>query len=289
MNGPRENNLPLEAGVGLRGPYFSDFASGTPRVGFLEIHPENYFGGGHRLACLQEAAKHYPLSFHCVGLSLGSVEPPKAEHLKHLARLCDRFKPSLVSDHLSWSASGNAHLNDLLPLPYTRESLSFVCRNIHAAQQALGRSIAIENPSTYLTFEENEFSEADFLNEVSARTGCGILLDVNNIYVSACNNNFDARTYLEDINENAVAEIHLSGHTVGGDATGQLRIDTHDRKVCDDVWELYDFALGLIGPRPTLIEWDAHFPPLARLLGEAKKAQILLNKHASCGAAHAVA
>jgi uncharacterized protein (UPF0276 family) len=272
MNGALPSDLPLSAGVGLRAPYFQAFASGTPATGFLEIHPENYYGGGARLEYLAEAASHYPLSFHCVGLSLGSTERPRPDLLKKLQSLTARFSPALVSDHVSWSASGNAHLNDLLPLPYTLESLAFVARNIDYVQQALGRSIAVENPSVYLTFRGNVLAEAEFLNELCYRTGCFLLLDINNLYVNAFNNRLNIGRYLETIDAGAVAEYHLAGHT-----TGKMLIDTHDQTICNDVWAMYDIALRKIGPRPTLIERDGNYPPLDELLAEAAKAQIKLD------------
>lgn len=268
--------LPATSGVGLRAPYYADFAQKAGLTGFLEIHPENYFGGGLRLAYLQEASKNYPLSFHCVGLSLGSTSKPKPQHLASLKKLVERFKPAAVSDHLSWSASGNAHLNDLLPLPYTRETLSFVMSNIDHVQQTLGRPLLIENPSVYLSYKENHFHEADFLNELCSRTGCGILLDVNNIYVNAHNNGVHAEDYIGLIKATYVKQIHLSGHTKAGDATGRLIIDTHDHPTCEEVWSLYDYTLSRFGRTPTLIEWDGQFPPLADLLDEADRAKAMI-------------
>ncbi len=260
--------MPVTAGVGLRGKHFADFASGKPDAGFLEIHPENYFGGGARLHYLQEAAKHYALSFHCVGMSLGSVERPKADHLANLKRLVARFKPKHVSDHLSWSASGNAHLNDLLPLPYTEESFRFIAANIDHVQQELGCPISIENPSSYLAFRHSEIPEAEFMNQLAAKTGCGILLDLNNVFVSACNTNSSVQAHIDEINPAFVREYHLAGHSVSED----VRIDTHDAPVCNDVWDIYSYALRKIGARPTLIEWDAQLPELPVLLHEARKA-----------------
>lgn len=276
--GARSFQLPVSAGVGLRAPHYFDFAQGNLKTGFLEIHPENYFGGGLRRAYLEEIAGHYPISFHCVGLSLGSVQRPALDHLKKLKNLMDAINPAAISDHVSWSASGNAHLNDLLPLPYTPESLRHIAANIDHVQNFLGRQIAVENPSVYACFKSSPIEEPDFINQLVALTGCGILLDINNIFVNACNNGIDATRYLNAIDGRAVSEIHLAGHRIGGDASGKLRIDTHDHPVCAEVWELYAAAIERFGPRPTLIEWDAQVPPIQTLLNEAEKASIIMRQ-----------
>jgi uncharacterized protein len=275
-NGARLSALPVQTGVGLRAPHYSDFVTGTPDTGFLEIHPENYFGGGLRRAYLEEIKKHYPISFHCVGMSLGSIERPKIEHLKKLKQLVDAINPVSISDHISWSASGNAHLNDLLPLPYTPESLSVICNNINVVQDFLGRRILVENPSVYACFKHSILEETDFINQITTRTNCGILLDINNVFVNACNNGIDAERYIKSISADAVGEIHLAGHMAGKDKT-ELRIDTHDEPVCDDVWMLYERTIAHMGVRPTLVEWDAKLPALDVLLNEAAKAQSIMD------------
>lgn len=277
----RPASLPAEAGVGLRAPHFTDFVSGAPRTGFLEIHPENYFGGGARLDVLEAVEEHYSLSFHCTGLSLGSRQGPKKRHIERLKWLVERFRPASISDHLSWSASGNAHLNDLLPLPYTRESLWTVTANINTVQQALGHRILIENPSLYLNFAESPLEEAEFISDVAARTGCGILLDVNNLFVNQCNNGNDAIGYIDTLDACDIGEIHLAGHSTGTGEANRLKIDTHDQPVAPEVWRLYAYALERFGPKPTLIEWDAQVPYLQALLDEASKAQKMLNAMAA--------
>lgn len=277
--------LPLRAGVGLRAPHYAAFASGRPDTGFLEIHPENYFGGGARTAYLEEAARYYPLSFHCVGLSLGSPQRPASTHLSALKKLVARFNPVAVSDHLSWSASGNAHLNDLLPLPYTAETMHFFRANVNAVQDALGRAIFVENPTAYLTFPGSRH-EAEFLSELATLTGCRILLDVNNLYVNHCNNSINMADYLARLDSAAVAEIHLAGHALPNEHAHGLRIDTHDHPVSNPVWALYAHTLALIGPKPTLIEWDANIPPLDTLLGEAEKAESMMRVFMPAEARH---
>lgn len=273
--------IPAQAGVGLRLTHIAELAGESTdakrRVPWLEVHSETFLNaGGPRLAMLQDVRSRYPLSCHGVGLSLGSAQGVDAAHLKRLAHLFDRVKPVLVSDHLSWSVVDGAYLNDLLPLPYTEETLAIVCANVARTQDALGQQILIENPSLYLSFIESNIPEWEFLRRVVRNTGCGLLLDVNNIYVSATNNAFDASHYLAEIPAEAVGEIHLAGHSV---EDGVL-IDTHSTYVCDPVWELYRDAIRRIGPRPTLIEWDMDVPEFAELQREAARAQAIMNQHA---------
>ncbi len=271
-------SLPRAAGIGLRAPHVAEVLSARPAVAWLEVHSENYFGdGGPALAQLLRVRADYPLSLHGVGLSLGSAQPPDAEHLRRLKRLADRVEPAAVSDHLSWGAAGGRHLNELLPLPLIKEALEQVCRNVAATQEALGRRILVENVSSYLRYRQDAMPEWEFVAEVAVRTGCGLLLDVNNIYVSAQNHGFDPGTYLAHVCETAggaVEEIHLAGFE---ERAGCL-IDTHSRPMAEPVWTLYDDAIARLGPQPTLIEWDANIPPLAVLLGERDRAQAVLEQ-----------
>jgi uncharacterized protein (UPF0276 family) len=268
------------AGIGLRHAHYRDVAETKPDIGWLEVHPENYFGGGLNRHYLTKAREIYPLSFHAVGLSLGSAERVSRGHLQNIKDLIAIYEPFQVSDHASWSMSGNAHLNDLLPLPYTEETLAVLCRNINETQEFLARRILVENPSTYLAFRESTMSEWEFMNEAAQRTGCGILLDVNNIYVQSRNHGFDAREYLAGIEARHVGEMHLAGHSEREGADGAVvLIDTHDSLIRPEVWDLYAFAVERFGAVPVLIEWDQKLPPLATLIEEAKRAQdIILNR-----------
>lgn len=270
----RPSPIPAQAGVGLRHPHISAFAAGTPDTAWVEIHSENFFApGGPRIAQLENVRSHFEISCHGVGLSLGSAQGVDATHLSTLRRLVDRFEPGLVSEHLSFSVVDDIYVNDLLPLPYTEEALEVVVRNVEQSQEALGRQILVENPSSYITFVDSVLTEWDFLAELSRRSGCGLLLDVNNIYVSAENNGFNTHTYLDGIPGDAVGEIHLAGHTVDGSGEDRLLIDTHGDVVADPVWSLYQKTLEKLGPRPTLIEWDTDIPELEILLAEAHTAQ----------------
>ena len=252
----------------------SAFAAGTPDTAWVEIHSENFFApGGPRIAQLEDVRSHYEISCHGVGLSLGSAQGVDTDHLSTLRGLIDRFEPGLVSEHLSFSVVDDIYVNDLLPLPYTEEALEVVVKNVVFTQDALGQKILIENPSSYLAFVDSVLTEWDFLAELTRRSGCGLLLDVNNIYVSAENNGFDAKTYLDGIPADAVGEIHLAGHAIDGRGEDRLLIDTHGDVVADPVWTLYQEALEKLGPRPTLIEWDTDIPELEVLLAEAYTAQ----------------
>ena len=270
--------IPARAGIGLRAPHCREIIETRPDIAWVEVHSENYFGdGGQPHHLLERIRRDCPLSLHGVGLGLGSVSPLDRGHLDKLARLIDRYEPGLVSEHLCWGAAGGRHLNDLLPLPYTEEALAHVCGRIEQVQTHLGRQILIENVSSYLQFLHSTIPEWEFLAAVASRSGCAILLDVNNIHVSAVNHRFDARTYLAAIPAAAVQEIHLAGF----DASGPCLIDTHGTAVADEVWSLYRETIARLGPRPTLIEWDTDIPPLDVLLGEAAKAaRILEHVHA---------
>jgi uncharacterized protein len=264
------------AGIGLRSAHYKPLLEEKPAIAWLEVHPENYFGGGRHNHLLKIARETYPVSFHGIGLSLGSSDPVNAGHVESLKRLIGEYDPIRVSDHASWSASGNAHMNDLLPLPYTQETLDNLCRNIDIVQKALGRSILIENPSTYLSFDISTMSEAAFLAAAVARTGCGLLLDINNIIVQAHNHGFDADEYLSEIPADAVGEMHLAGHVEEIFPSGTLLVDTHSEPVPDKVWALFERTITLFGPRPTLIEWDRDLPAFHVLLDEAMRAEEIL-------------
>jgi uncharacterized protein (UPF0276 family) len=265
--------IPARSGIGLRAAHYRDLLESRPAVGWLEVHSENYFGeGGAPLHYLELARAHYPLSLHGVGMSLGSIDPLDYRHLAKLKALIERFEPGLVSDHLSWSSVSSRHFNDLLPLPYTEEALAHVSRRVLQVQEYLGRRLLVENPSTYLQHAESCIPEGEFIAELARRTGCGILLDVNNVYVSARNHRLDARRFIESIPGRHVAEIHLAGFT----STDEVLIDTHSRPVAAEVWALFARAIERFGPRPALIEWDADLPPLALLVAEAGHAQALL-------------
>lgn len=267
-------------GIGLRAVHHRDFAdrlaAETPLpVDFLEIHAENYLHSGspaHRL--LLQLAERVPISVHSIGLSLGSAEGVDNLHLDRLAALVTDCSPALVSDHLAWSRVGGRYLNDLLPLPYTSEALGILCANIDRVQSRLKRPLLLENPSTYLALP-GDWPEGAFIAEILRRTGCGLLLDVNNIYVSACNQGRNPIDWLADYPLAATGEIHVAGHDLRDTPTGAVRIDTHAAPVCAEVWDLYRAVTAEIGPRPTLLEWDDAIPPLDTLLAEAAKAQTL--------------
>ena len=291
MTSPSHNKKPFPArpfraaGIGLRSSHYDDIIEQKPSVGWIEVHPENYFGGGIHRHYLGKAREHYPLSLHAVGLSLGSDQPADENHLRQLKELIDLFEPFQVSDHASWSASGNAHLNDLLPLPYTQETLQRLCENVDRVQTYFGRRILVENPSTYLSFTIDEMPEYEFMNEIARHTGCGILLDVNNIFVQSVNHSFDPYAYIDNIDPRPVQEIHLAGHTERTFDDGKILVDTHNRPVCDDVWALYDHTISRLGAVPTLIEWDGDVPPLAELVAESDKAQSIIDNRTMADAA----
>jgi uncharacterized protein (UPF0276 family) len=269
--------IPAKAGVGLRFPHHQAVADTRPEVAWLEVHTENYMGGGTPLRYLEAIRRDYPISLHGVGLSLGSAEGLDAGHLERVRCTVERLEPGLVSEHLSWSTVGGTYLADLLPLPMTEEALDVVCRHVEQVQAFLRRRILVENPSTYLRFRHSTIPEWEFLAKVAERTGCGILCDVNNIYVSACNHSWDASAYLAALPPAAVGEIHLAGHAVKKlDGGRTLRIDDHGSRVAPQVWALYAEALARFGQVPTLIEWDTDVPPLEVLLEETARATAVL-------------
>ena len=264
--------LPALVGIGLRAPHVAEIVTTRPRIAWLEVHAENYMGGGPAPAALDSLRRDYPVAVHGVGLSLGSAEGLDARHLERLRQLVQRIDPAAISEHLSWSASGGAYLNHLLPLPYTEEVLAVVSRHLDEAQTRLRRRILLENPSSYLRFRHSPIPEPQFLAELVRRTGCGLLCDVNNVHVSGHNLGFDAIDYLDALPAAAVGEIHLAGHAVN-DADGRsVLIDDHGSPVAAAVWGLYEHALARFGPRPTLIEWDTDIPALPVLLAEADAA-----------------
>jgi uncharacterized protein len=265
----------VDTGIGLRAPHVEEILATRPLIPWLEIHAENYMGGGPALRDLDAIRRDYPLSIHGVGLSLGRADGLDRRHLSRLRALVDRVEPRLVSEHLAWSVAGGVYLNHLLPLPYTTESLALVARHVDEAQATLGRRLLVENPSSYLRFRHSTIPEPEFLAELVHLTGCGLLCDVNNVHVTAHNVGLDAGEYLAALPAGAVGEIHLAGHSVN-DADGRaILIDDHGSRVADAVWTLYTCALERFGPTPTLIEWDTNIPSLSTLLEEAATADAL--------------
>jgi hypothetical protein len=270
--------LPAAAGVGYKAQHFDGLTADPGPVRWIEIHAENYMGdGGRPLAQLRALSERMPVSVHGVGLSIGGERPLDRDHLARLRRLVDWLQPTSFSEHLAWSTHETGFLNDLLPLPYTEATLARVAGHVDQVQQALGRRMLLENPSTYLAFAESEMDEVSFLSEIARRTGCGLLLDVNNVFVSATNQDWDARAYIDAFPLEAVGEIHLGGHDEDEDEHGApLLIDSHGREVVDPVWALYAHTLARGGPRPTLIEWDTDVPDWPTLRAEAARAAALL-------------
>ena len=265
--------LPAAAGIGLRAQHHADVLARAPAVGWLEAHSENYFAaGGSQRHYLYAVRERYPVALHGVGLSLGSVDPLDRAHLAALDELVRELEPALVSEHASWGSFGGVHYNDLLPLPYTEEALRHLAARVASVQDTLGRQILIENASTYLDFKNSELREWEFLAALVAESGCGLLLDVNNVYVSAVNHGFDAYGYLRALPRRAVGEIHLAGHARVERAGTEILIDDHGSRVCADVWRLYAAAIERFGPVPTLIEWDTNLPDLDVLVAEAHRA-----------------
>jgi hypothetical protein len=267
--------IPAQAGIGLRTPHVERILRERPPLAWLEAHSENYFqDGGAQVEKLAQARALYPLSLHGVGLSLGSADPIDIGHLRKLDRLVRWSEPAFVSEHLSWASIGGEHFNDLLPLPYTEEALRLMVARVAQVQDFIGRRILIENVSSYLRFEvgSTQLKEWDFLAALAAEADCGLLVDVNNIYVSACNHGFDPHDYLAALPPQRVMEMHLAGHTAASRGGRRILIDTHSTPVCAEVWRLYEHALERFGPLPTLIEWDLDLPELGVLIAEADRA-----------------
>lgn len=273
--------LPKAGGVGLKPEHFRTILDTRPAIGFFEVHAENYMvAGGPFHDSLERIRADYPLSIHSVGLSIGGVGPLDAAHLERLAVLLARYQPASFSEHLAWSSHNGIFFNDLLPVPYEPAALARVCDHIDRVQERLGRRMLLENPATYVEFESSTMAEADFITEVVKRTGCGLLLDVNNAYVACINHRRDTHIYLQGLPLDAVGEIHLAGYAADLDAAGDpLLIDSHGAPVADAVWALYEFALTLVGPQATLIERDHDIPPLAVLAGEMRQAEAIMDRH----------
>ncbi|MGH8147933.1 MAG: MNIO family bufferin maturase [Rhodanobacteraceae bacterium] len=277
--------MPVAAGIGLRAPHVARVLTERPRIAWLETHSENLFAaGGPFHHALDAFRADYPLSLHGVGLSLGSADALNLAHLARLKERVDRYQPELVSEHLCWGAIGGWHSNELLPLPFTEEALRLVVERISQVQDALGRQILVENISTYLCFEGGDYTEWEFVAETVRRSGCGLLCDVNNIYVNSINHGFDPSVYLQAMPRAAVQEIHLAGFTRKDHLPVPLLIDSHSRRVAPEVWDLYAEALTLFGPVPALIEWDQDIPELEVLLDEAAHAQRVLDAHRALAA-----
>lgn len=265
--------IPAIAGVGLKFPHVAEILEGRPAVGWFEVHAENFMSaGGPSLHTLEQVRAHYPISVHGVGLSIGGDEPLDETHLARFAELVHWVQPGLVSEHLAWSRLGRTSLNDLLPLPYTEATLSRVSAHVDRVQTRLGRQIQIENPARYIDCIASEMAEPEFLNRLARTTGCGLLLDLNNVFVSACNLGFDPLRYLSEVELVPVGEIHLAGHREHRVGDKVLRIDDHGSPVKGPVWALHEETIRRAGPRPTLIEWDHDIPTLATLLAEAARA-----------------
>jgi len=269
----------IQVGVGLRPPHYAEVLEVPPALDLFEVISENFLGlraggGGRPLEVLEKVRALRPIRLHGVSMNLGSVDPLSETYLARLRALADRLDPECVSDHVCWTGQGGENLHDLLPLPWTVEALDHLTARVHHAQERLGRRLLLENPSSYVAYAHSTMREWDLLGELARRTGAGLLLDVNNIFVTARNHGFRPEEFLEGLPAGAVAQYHLSGH----DDSGPLRIDTHDREVCDEVWALFRHAVRRFGPRPTILEWDDRLPPLSTLLDEAWRARAILEE-----------
>lgn len=268
--------LPRGAGIGLRLPHLAELVTTRPAVEWLEVHPENFLANPHATELLEDLARTYPISVHTVGVSVGSASGIDRHHLTRVRALVDRIDPVLVSGHLAWSTHAGEYLNDLLPLPFSEETLQIVTAHIREVQDALGRQYLLENPSSYVAFNTSTIGEVEFLLELVQQTGCGLLCDVSNVYLSAHNMDYDAYEYIDSLDRDAVGELHLGGFTAEADESRpgmELLVDSHATAVADPSWELYAYTIGRLGSKPTLIERDNDIPPLASLLGEAACAE----------------
>jgi uncharacterized protein (UPF0276 family) len=269
----------IQVGVGLRPPHYAGVLESPPPLACFEVISENFLGlrgggGGRPLEVLEQVRALRRIRLHGVSMNLGSVDPLSESYLTRLRALADRVDPECVSDHVCWTGEGGENLHDLLPLPWTEEALDHLVSRVHHAQERLGRRLVLENPSSYVSYLHSTMAEWEFLAELARRTGAGVLLDVNNVFVTAQNHGFDPRCYVDGLPEAAVAQFHLSGH----DDSGPLRIDTHDRQVCPEVWELFRNAVRRFGPRPTIVEWDDRLPAFSVLLDEAGRARTFLEE-----------
>lgn len=283
--------IPARAGIGVKPQHYQEILRDRPDFGFFEVHAENYMGaGGPPHHYLEAVRKDYPISLHGVALSIGGESPLNRDHLARLRALLERYDCGLFSEHLAWSTHEDAYLDDLLPVPYTGKTLKCVCDHVNETQDFLGRKMLLENPSTYVQFEESTMSEIDFISQIATRTGCGLLFDVNNVFVTCKNHNMDPNAYIDAFPAEHVGEIHLAGHDERRDDTGApLLIDAHGSPVVNRVWKLYERAISRVGPVPTLIERDANVPPLAELLAEASRADRVLDAERQRRNSHAVA
>lgn len=275
--------MPKRAGAGFKASHFPAILDTAPDIGFFEVHAENYMGaGGPPHAQLTKIREDYTLSIHGVGLSIGGAGDLDAAHLNRLKDVCDRYEPELFSEHLAWSTHTSGYYNDLLAVPYTDATLATVVEHIDQVQSYLQRQMLLENPSTYITFDDSTWDEVAFIGEIAKRSGCGLLLDVNNVYVSAVNHGWDATAYIERFPLNRVGEIHLAGHTETTDSTGaRLLIDAHNGIAIDPVIALYEQVLTAIGPKPSLVEWDNDIPEWPVLFDEVRRIDTIMNKHRS--------
>ena len=272
--------LPARAGVGFKLEHAGPILDERPDVGWFEVHPENYMvAGGPRHATLAAIRERWPLSLHGVGLSLGSAAPPDPDHLAQLKALVERYDPASVSEHVAWVAHGDLYFGDLLPVTIDDDSLAHLCANIERTQAALGRRILVENPSHYLRPEGDARAELDFLGAMAKRTGCGLLIDLDNITISAANVGYDAEAYVDGLPAELIGEVHLAGH-VEDEGDSELLIDTHSRPVPPDVWQLFRRLIARTGPLPTLVEWDNDVPAWPVLQAEMHKAEICLEAYA---------
>ncbi len=272
------SSIPAKAGIGLRFQHHQAVLAREARPAWMEVHTENYMSGGSPIRMLEAIRKDTPIALHGVGLSLGSAEGIDPAHLARIREVAERIEPGLISEHIAWSVVGGDYLADLLPLPMTEEALDVVCRHVDQTQTYLKRRILVENPSTYLRFADATIPEWEFMAAVAARTGCGILCDVNNICVSTHNHGWNAESYIDALPVAAIGEIHLAGHSIRTLADGSsLRIDDHGSRVSDEVWDLYHRAITRFGAVPTLIEWDNDVPPLDVLTGEADRAAVIMS------------
>jgi uncharacterized protein len=279
------------AGIGLRLPHIAEVVATHPAVGWLEIHPENFLANPHATELLLELSQHYPISVHTVGVSIGSANGVDRSHLRRVRALIDEVNPVLVSGHVAWSTHVGEYLNDLLPLPYNEETLQILTNHIHEVQDGLGRAYLVENPSSYVGFAMSTMMEPEFLCELVRRTGCQLLCDVSNVYLSAHNMRYDAHQYIKGLPAAAIGELHLGGFTLEPDDANpgaELLLDAHATPVAEAAWDLYAYAVHRFGPKPTLIEWDNDIPSLTTLLDEAARADAVAGAHSVLEVSHAV-